>query len=279
MSAPTVPLESGRIDTHSRRPCFGEYNRNSSDIRGDLEVMEWHPEQNGECRSAKDCRDFINSFGFWKDVYRVTSLQGVATDIRDKPADLVITGFMAARNFNLLQYQFLDDSSDSFPQGMTYLEKCRYGFLASVIGGSVGALGFNYTDPRMGESGMCRLLEEDDAYGLYLLAFGSKEECEGAFLQHPLFTSRTVNDNGYLRDDHRSTMHRFMRDAGYSSSQIDMWRTMSDWLRIFLTTPKAQASGKLGRLTVGQFISRHSQRGNNLATFVSMFEELKDMYS
>lgn len=278
LSAPSIPLRSGRVVEQSRRACFGEYNRLSDEARSTLEVMEWHPETSSGQKQAKDCREFISSFGFWKDVYRVTTLNGVAADIRDKPADLIITGFMAARNFSQRQYEFLADGG-SFPEGTTYLDSCRYSFLASVIGGSVGAFGFNYTDPRNGESGLCRLLEEDDAYGLYLLAFGSKEECEGAFFQHPLFTPGTPNDNGYLRDDHRTTARRMMREMGYTPQQIEMWRSMSDWLRLFLTSSKAQASGKLGRLTVGQFISRHSQRGNDITTFVSMFEELKDMYS
>ena len=54
---------------------------------------------------------------------------------------------------------------------------------------------------------------------------------------------------------------------------------MSDWLRVFLRGQKVQESGKLGRLTVGQFIDRHEQRGGDVPSLFSMFDELKDLYS
>lgn len=279
-------LRPERQVTVSRAACFGSFNRYDGPDRERLEVMEWHPEAdtNGAYASsgyslhnAKECFEFVNSFGFWKDIFRRTSMNGVAANIRELPADQIITGFMAARNHNFSNYGHLLGRPD-LPSGITDLEASRLYFVGYAAGASVGALGFNWSEPQNGEGGVCRLFREDDAYGLYLLAYGTKEECSGAFHQNPLFSSG-ANTNGYLRDSHASVYQRLLRDKGYSPTQINACRSLADWLRIHLKSQVMLDSGKLGRLTVGQFIDRHEQRGGDVSSYFNMFEELKDLYS
>lgn len=266
--------------THERRACFGEFNRVDSSCRSQLEVMEWHPHKDeqgryGGVHSAKECFDFINSFGFWKDTFYMTSVGGIATSIRDKPADQVICGFMAARNHNFRHY---DDLLRNLPSNVSE-DLARKVFFAGICAGvGRGALGLSWSHPEEGESGMCRLLRDDDAYGLYLLAYGTKEECAGAFYQNPLF-SEGANSRGYLRDSRRSELRDLLRSKGCSAAQVSSASSLSDWLRIHLRSEQIISTGKLGRLSVNAFIERHQQRGSDVASYFNMFEELKDLYS
>lgn len=279
------PLHNTAV-THQRRACFGSFNSYGGDNRNNLEIMEWHPDTNNDyvsrpnrIHTARECLEFINSFGFWEGVFNLTTMNGLATEIRNRPADQTIVGFMSARNQNYDYYGFLR-THRSKPENITDLQAIRIAFVAYSAGASVGALGVNWSDPYEGESGVCRLFRSDDAYGLYLLAFGTKEECEGAFIQNPLF-SEGINDYGYLRDSHTTRMRNHMRrfPDRFNEWQVSNWESMSDWLRIFLRSRKVFDSGKLGRLTVGQFIERHQNRGGDVPSLFNMFDELKDLYS
>lgn len=282
-----TPLRDTPV-TRRRDACFGEFNRYTGDGNNHLEVMEWHPESNSDyvsrpnrIHTARECLEFINSFGFWKDVFHLTSMGGLATGIRSLPADQVITGFMSARNQNFDQYGFLR-TNRSKPENISDLEAIRIAYVSYAAGACVGVMGINWSDPQNGESGTCRLLSTDDAYGLYLLAHGTAEECSGAFIQNPLFEAGTQNRRGYLRDSHRHEMQDFMRTSTnprFSQDQISTWSSMSDWLRVFLRSQKVADSGKLGRLTVAQFVERHERRGGDIPSLFNMFDELKDLYS
>lgn len=282
------PLNNGIPVEISRRACFGTFNSFQNSTSERLEVMEWHPEDDtrhqGAYNKARECYNFISSLGPWKDVFRLTSVNGIAADIRNLPADQIITGFMAARNHNFGQYDALANRREVSSDRKE--EAKRLMFVGYCAGASVGSFGFNWSPVENGEGGMCRLYPEDDAYGLYLLAYGSKEECQNLFLQNPLFSSG-ANSSGYLRDRSSNTIRRLalIKGApddflsGRDPSNQHRVTSMADWLRVYLKTGDAAETGKLGRLTVGQFIGRHEQRNNSIDAYFNMFEELKDLYS
>jgi len=255
--------------------CFGSFNRvdNLTSDAELLEVMEWHPRVAPNCPSAKECFDFINSMGPWKGVYHLTSVGTIAVAIRNIPADRVITGLMAARNYNL-GYNNLE--RNRIPDGIENLEAQKLFYIAYCAGASINSFGeFTWNDQgSTGEDGMCLLTNETDAYALYLLAYGTEEECSDLFFQDPLF-SDGPNENGYLRDS-SSNMPRFR--SRLPSSISSLYRSLGDWMKCYLVL-RGPATGKLGRLTVGQFKERHRSRGNTLASLFDMFEELKDLYS
>lgn len=257
----------------SRAACFGTFNRYTQSNRETLEVMEFHPESaNNGRKTAKECLAFINSLSPWKNVFRLTSIGSIAADIRNHPADKIITGFMAMRNYNYGYYTGLSPS-DTRSQAET---DARF-FIADAIGAGIGSFGFNWGGDRdsSDEGSMCNLRREDDAYGLYLLAFGTEEECQAMFVQNPLF-SDGHNTNGYLRGSSNG-FDSFRRSL--PANQRSVYNQMSNWLRAFLRSDAAVASGKLGRLTVQQFRERHVSRGSSAETYFDMLEELKDLYS
>lgn len=257
----------------SRGACFGTFNRHSQSHRETLEVMEFHPESaNNGRKSAKECLAFINCLSPWKNVFRLTSIGSIAADIRNHPADKIITGFMAMRNYN---YGYYTGLSPSATRNQTETD-ARF-FIADAIGAGIGTFGFNWGNDRgaSDEGSMCNLRSEDDAYGLYLLAFGTEEECQSMFVQNPLF-SDGPNTYGYLRgsSDLFDTLRRTL-----PVNQRSVYNQMSNWLRAYLRSDAAAASGKLGRLTVQQFKDRHVSRGSSAETYFDMLEELKDLYS
>lgn len=255
--------------------CFGSFNRvdEMTSHAEMLEVMEWHPRTGSGHPSAKECFNFINSIGPWKGIYRMTSVGTIAVDIRDLPADRVITGLMAVRNYNL-GYNNL--SSSQIPSGFNPIEAQKLYFIAYCAGASINTFGHFIWNAHgsTGEDGMCLLTNDLDAYALYLLAYGTEEECSDLFFQNPLF-SRGPNSRGYLRDSSRN-----MSDlrASLPSSISGEYRSLGDWMKCYLIL-RGPATGKLGRLTIGQFKDRHVSRGATLNSLFDMFEELKDLYS
>lgn len=262
----------------SRRACFGNFNSLSGYEQENLEKMEFHPERSGA--SAKDCLAFVNSFGCWKDVLHLTSLGGLASSFDDVKADQLITCLMTARNVNQEYYSFLSNRSNN-NEGLTQEQVDKIRLVCYVIGIDINRFGgINFITPGHDEGTTISLHIEDDAYGIYLLAYGSKEDFEGAFVQGRMFTG--FNSHGYLRGS-SSNMDRFRRTL--PAAQRSRYVHMSDWLRAYLHTDEVASRNKLGRLTVGQFRDRMRARTNSLSsneimsTILSMFEELKDLYS
>lgn len=261
-----------------RRACFGNFNSLSGYEQSNLEKMEFHPERSGA--SAKDCLAFVNSFGCWEDVLHLTSLGGLASSFDGVKADQLITCLMTARNVNQGYYSFLDDSSRN-TEGLTQEQVDKIRLVCYVIGVDINRFGgLNFIRPGHDEGTTISLHEEDDAYGIYLLAYGSKADFEGAFVQGRMFTG--LNEYGYLRGS-SSNMDRFRRTL--PAPQRSRYTHMSDWLRAYLYSDEVASRNKLGRLTVAQFRDRMRARTSSLSgnditsTIFSMFEELKDLYS
>lgn len=265
---------------HVRRACFGSFNCTGHEHRQFLDKMEWHPEVGNSTPTAKECVDFVHSFGFWEGLFHLTSLGGVASNFDGVQADQLITAYMTARNCNTGYYNFLDGNigSQHMPDD---IQRRKILFTAYVIGVSTNVFGQINVSSGVdnNESTTIVLYDTDDAYALYLMAFGTKDECQGLFVQGRMFQG--LNDNGYIRNQSRN-LSQLRRTL--TSNQGDAYANLADWMRAYLRGPAAENTGKLGRLTVGQFKNRMRERSrisnaNGLEVFFSMFEELKDLYS
>lgn len=265
------------------RACFGTMNCLNTDARTDkMEVMEWHPQSGGRvgannrhttCTPRK-AFNFVNSFGMWKDIFHMTTINTVAADLT-KPIDAVITGFMSLRDFQETAHTHIFQNEElslkiEFALYVAGIYRARYsdrGFLGIQSMGS-------------SEGSVCSLQRNDDAVGLYLLAFGTKEQFEGCWAQEAIGQHPSTR-RGYIRDSSDSSRRNHVRNLRPG------WSSLSCWLRSWLTTQPASLEGKLGRLTVHRFydglVARLSTEPSanevrKAAIIAEAFEELREMY-
>lgn len=267
----------------SRNACFGEMNRQPASSTPNMEVMEWHPTSAGSAnqsdpyavKSPRKALEFIDSFGMWEDIFHLTTINTVAGDLANNPADALITGFMSMRDYAESGRTLLFSSDN-----VTLDAKIEFALYCCGIyrerRGSVSV--FTRTNPSYGEMGTCYLNSNDDAFGMYLLAFGTKEEFEGCWAQSAIGRgSETMN--GYVRNNSDANRQRVV------STRRPGWNGLADWLRTWLRSNPEAHTSKLGRMTVQQACDRLSSRVLGDMTYeqqrdavLDFFSELRDMY-
>lgn len=277
-----VNPNTGSMYSFSRNACFGQLNRMGGNNLQGMEVLEWHPSQPG--RTGANLRNvctprkafnFINSFGMWKDIFRVTTMNTVAADLQQHPIDAIITGFMSMRDFQMRANGFLF-------YGSTPLDpKIEFALY------SAGIYRNRYNSPFLqagsvshGEGGVCGLPHDVDALALYLLVYGTAEEFRGCWAQQCF--GHGPNTNGYVRDSSRDADRNTIRRT------LPTWNRMSDWLSSWLRTNPEHLQDKLGRLTINRFYNGLSARltaepsaddDRKVAIITNAFEELRELYA
>lgn len=275
----------------SSNPCFGNFNRLDAQTAQGMQIMEWHPQSRGRPLSdygtpgtdpyrtitPRMAMEFINSFGMWKDKFWLTSIGTVAADLANMPADQLITGFMSIRDYQIHDaWTFIDDV-------------CRIDHKIEFALRSLGVYRRRFADqggflsisgPNTGESGICSLLEDDDAIALYLLAFGTAEEFEGCWAQSAIGQGPETQ-RGYVRGSSSPDRTDVIR------RRRPHWNMMASWLRSWLAPfAPAHLAGKMGRLNCRQVIDRINQRSapdmtneQQAEIINTVFEELREFYS
>jgi len=266
----------------TRNACFGQLNRMDGYATDQMEVMEWHPHSAG--RNNAGLRDtctprkafaFINSFGMWEGIFRVTSINSVAADLKENPIDAIITGFMSMRDFQERNNNFI------FPDGELENPKIEFALWAcGIYRNRYGNPFLQHSGPAHGEGGTCHIPAGTDALALYLLVYGTKEDFQGCWAQG--IFGENENAEGYVRDNSYDSRRNAVRQ------RRPRWSRLSDWLTSWLAIRPEHLQGKLGRLTVQRFYNGLAARldaepNANVARRAEIinnsFEELRELYA
>ncbi|MFW3388687.1 UNVERIFIED_CONTAM: hypothetical protein RF648_22155, partial [Kocuria sp. CPCC 205274] len=151
----------------TRNACFGQMNRLSGYATDQMEVMEWHPEVAGRvnANATSNCTprkafNFINSFGMWEGIFRMTPICSVATDIQEHPADAIFTGFMSMRDFQMRYNTRI---------GGGLSDKIEFAlYSAGIYRNRYNSPALTIAPPSHGEGGVCYVQNNEDAVALYL---------------------------------------------------------------------------------------------------------------
>lgn len=282
------PNESGRNSPYgfSRNACFGDTNRLGNHSTAEMDVMEWHPQMSGTVgtvgtatyKTPRKAFEFINSFGCWEGVFHMTPMRSVAAMVKENPADCIITGFMTMRDYQECANTKIFERETDLDPKIEFALYCA-GIYKDRYAQSGRGLSLQLMqNVSYGEHGTCYLRNNDDAIGLYLLAYGSKAEFNGCWAQGIIGVDRE-NMQGYVRNSSDSSRREIIQ------RRRPGWENMADWLRTWLRTNPEQFAGKMGRLTVSAFHQRlaarlnSSDRNDAPAIITQMFEELRDMYA
>lgn len=269
--------------TFTRAACFGTMNRLSGQSTSEMDVMEWHPHSRGTLNAnprqtctPRKAFNFINSFGMWKDLFHVTTINTIACDqLRTAPIDAVITGFMSMRDYQE-RYNTLIFSDGALNPKIEFALWC-----SGIYRNRYNSPMLNINSPDHGEGGVCDLPSSVDALALYLLVYGTKEDFAGCWAQ-PIIGDNPATREGYVRNSSSDSRRREIRQTRSS------WNSLSDWMRTWLETRPEQHQSKLGRLTIRRFydglIARlNAEPSANPARQAEIinnaFEELRDMYA
>lgn len=275
---PNLPSNWVEPFSFYRRACFGTLNcLPPSNNPAQMENVEWHPESTGGLRNSFS---LINSLGMWKDVFHITSIGSISASVRNNPADCVITGLMSMRdhqNGGMSSAAILGDAGE-------LSRKIGFALYFSGIyrnrGYSPGRDYFNIHTMDLGEGGILNLPSTTDAIALYLLVYGSKEEFQGCWAQSPFGVG--PNSRGYVRNS------SFESDRQAIRQSRPAWNSLADWMKSWLLSNPEHLQGKLGRLTIRQFLERlnsrinlddTSDRSRKDAILLTVFEELREFYS
>lgn len=273
--------------------CFGYFNSlsylNLSDRTPanqwtqNFELLEFWPHMQVDAQYSEKIAEAIeamNGFGPYKDLFVHSPANSIQANCREHEVDKIFTGFMTIRDFLYYGNGFANLKAHSEVPA----DGVRMGILLGMMGCSCDMFGrFTMSERSSSSEGTATYIPQSlDALALYMMMFGTKENCAQCWAQGKM--GEENHSNGYVRNG-RGELRNIRRIRGYSESY---YSSMSHWLQGWMSVPTFlpdDLAAKRGRLTVRQFIDRIRGRlqgisggAEQAAIIISLFEELKEMY-
>ncbi|WMX18873.1 hypothetical protein [Escherichia phage vB_EcoP_PAS59] len=308
--APVTPAEDFGESVFKGRACFGTFNcmhmYSVTDINGDslrqtnlrdrtseIEVINFWPHNfygvpsKDIERALVEATDIFNSMSCYKDMFSVTSVNSIAVNLRNHPADKVFTGLMTIRSYLDGDFNGMEFLQEGVQDKEELLKRQRIGLALRLAGLSRNFFGrwcYSNDVDSTDESAATYFDGDMSAIAFLPLICTTDEFSENVWVQNVF----GVDDNrdGYVRNHNDGVLRRMARRR---DQDPDHYESMSEWLRLWSTCAghkREVLDQRMDRITVRSFIERLMQAVPSSMTpeeagarVVSLFDELVEYYN
>ena len=308
--APVTPAEDFGESVFKGRACFGIFNcmhmyfvtdingesRNRTSLRdrtSEIEVINFWPHSfygvpaKDIERALVEATDIFNSMSCYKDMFSVTSVNSIAVNLRNHPADKVFTGLMTIRSYLDGDFNGMEFLQEGVQDKEELLKRQRIGLALRLAGLSRNFFGrwcYSNDVDSTDESAATYFDGDMSAIAFLPLICTTDEFSENVWVQNVF----GVDDNrdGYVRNHNDGVLRRMARRR---DQDPDHYESMSEWLHLWSTCAghkREVLDQRMDRITVRSFIERLMQAVPSSMTpeeagarVVSLFDELVEYYN